>query len=287
MRIARAGTIEALDADYTRTAYLKGLTRDVVLRRHVLRNSLLPTITVVATQVGYLIGGLVVVETRVQLPGDRVPDLQRGQGQGLPDARVGRAHDRHRVPRRDDHRRPDVRAPEPANPVLDAIELHGDLPVDVHGPIPAGRPLPRSCRSRPNGATPLRRLLASKTFVAGALILLFWIVRRDLRNAFHARARTPPVRTRSRASRARTGSARTRSGATSSRGSSPARARSSIDRDARDPPRRRGRDDPRARHRVLPRRRRQHPEPDHRRGPRAAAVIIAIVAVTVARASRT
>ncbi len=68
-RIARAGTIEALDADYTRTAYLKGLTRKVVIRQHVLRNSLLPTITVVATQVGYLIGGLAVVETLFNYPG--------------------------------------------------------------------------------------------------------------------------------------------------------------------------------------------------------------------------
>jgi peptide/nickel transport system permease protein len=62
-RMARAGTIEALESDYTRTAVLKGLPRRTVLMRHVLRNSLLPTITVIATQTGYLIGGLVVVET--------------------------------------------------------------------------------------------------------------------------------------------------------------------------------------------------------------------------------
>jgi len=62
-RMARAGTIEALNSDYVRTATLKGLKRSVVIRRHVLRNSLLPTITVIATQTGYLIGGLVVVET--------------------------------------------------------------------------------------------------------------------------------------------------------------------------------------------------------------------------------
>ncbi|MEP6811452.1 MAG: ABC transporter permease [Actinomycetota bacterium] len=61
-RMARAGTIEALDADYTRTAYLKGLATRTVLRRHVLRNGLLPTIAVIATQSGYLIGGLVVIE---------------------------------------------------------------------------------------------------------------------------------------------------------------------------------------------------------------------------------
>jgi peptide/nickel transport system permease protein len=68
-RITRAGTIEALDADYTRTAALKGLPRRVVIRRHVLRNSLLPTIAVVATQTGYLIGGLVVIETLFNYPG--------------------------------------------------------------------------------------------------------------------------------------------------------------------------------------------------------------------------
>lgn len=61
-RMARAGTIEALHADYTRTAVLKGLPRRTVIRRHVLRNSLLPTIAVVATQVGYLFGGLVAIE---------------------------------------------------------------------------------------------------------------------------------------------------------------------------------------------------------------------------------
>jgi peptide/nickel transport system permease protein len=61
-RITRAGTVEVLHSDYTRTAYLKGLPRRTVILRHVLRNSLLPTIAVVATQTGYLIGGLVVVE---------------------------------------------------------------------------------------------------------------------------------------------------------------------------------------------------------------------------------
>jgi peptide/nickel transport system permease protein len=61
-RIARAGTVEALDADYTRTAILKGLPWLTVLRRHVLRNALLPSIAVAASLVGYLAGGLVVVE---------------------------------------------------------------------------------------------------------------------------------------------------------------------------------------------------------------------------------
>lgn len=62
-RMTRAGTIEALSADYTRTAILKGLPRRTVLRRHVLRNSLVPTIAVLAVQVSYLLGGLLVTET--------------------------------------------------------------------------------------------------------------------------------------------------------------------------------------------------------------------------------
>lgn len=62
-KMARSGTVEALDADYTRTAILKGLPAHVVIMRHVLRNALPPTITVSATQLGYMVGGLVVVET--------------------------------------------------------------------------------------------------------------------------------------------------------------------------------------------------------------------------------
>ncbi len=68
-RMARAGTVEALDSDYARTAVLKGLPWRVVIFRHVLRNALLPTITVVATQLGYLVGGLVVVESLFRYQG--------------------------------------------------------------------------------------------------------------------------------------------------------------------------------------------------------------------------
>src|SRR5690606_16393283 len=68
-RMARAGTIEAAGSDYTRTATLKGLPRRRVLTRHVLRNGLIPTLTVTATQVGYLVGGLVAVEVAFTYPG--------------------------------------------------------------------------------------------------------------------------------------------------------------------------------------------------------------------------
>jgi peptide/nickel transport system permease protein len=78
-RIARAGVVEALDADYTRTAYLKGLPHNTVIRRHVLRNALLPTIAVIATQCGYLLGGLVAIEYLFNYRGIGVTVLEAGQ----------------------------------------------------------------------------------------------------------------------------------------------------------------------------------------------------------------
>ncbi len=62
LRMARAGIIVALESDYARTAHLKGLKPTQVLLRHVLRNGLIPTVAVVATQIGYIFGGLVVIE---------------------------------------------------------------------------------------------------------------------------------------------------------------------------------------------------------------------------------
>jgi len=83
-RIARAGTVEALDADYTRTAVLKGVPRVVVMRRHVLRNALLPTISVVATQIGYMIGGLVVIEILFNYRGIGLLIFQATQDKDFP-----------------------------------------------------------------------------------------------------------------------------------------------------------------------------------------------------------
>ncbi|MFT4656180.1 MAG: peptide/nickel transport system permease protein [Ilumatobacter sp.] len=61
-RITRAGTINALDADYTRTAFMRGLTTRDVFRKHVARNALQPTVAVLGTQLGYLFGGMVALE---------------------------------------------------------------------------------------------------------------------------------------------------------------------------------------------------------------------------------
>ena len=61
-RMTRAGTIDVLQSDYTRTAAMKGLTTGQTMRRHVLRNALIPTVAVIAVQIGYLFGGIIAVE---------------------------------------------------------------------------------------------------------------------------------------------------------------------------------------------------------------------------------
>lgn len=68
-RMTRSSTIEVLRTDYIRTAYLKGLPRREVLVNHVLRNALIPTVTIVAISIGWLIGGLIVTESVFGYPG--------------------------------------------------------------------------------------------------------------------------------------------------------------------------------------------------------------------------
>lgn len=69
MRMTRANVIEATQTDYVRTAILKGLPMRRVILRHVLPNAMLPTITVIATNFGWMLGGLVVVERVFAYPG--------------------------------------------------------------------------------------------------------------------------------------------------------------------------------------------------------------------------
>jgi peptide/nickel transport system permease protein len=88
-RIARAGMVEALEADYTRTVTLKGLRRSRVIFRHVLRNALLPTITVIAAQTSYLLGGLVVVETLFRYQGIGSLILTAARGKDYPMMEAG------------------------------------------------------------------------------------------------------------------------------------------------------------------------------------------------------
>lgn len=69
VRMTRAGIIDELKKPYVRTATLKGVPQNQVIVRHVLRNALLPTITVIAVSFGWLIGGLIVIENVFSYPG--------------------------------------------------------------------------------------------------------------------------------------------------------------------------------------------------------------------------
>ncbi len=68
-RMVRSEMVDVLHSDYVRAARLKGLSDPTVLFRHALRNALMPVITIVALDVGYLLGGIIVVEEIFAIPG--------------------------------------------------------------------------------------------------------------------------------------------------------------------------------------------------------------------------
>lgn len=68
-RMTRSSLLDVLGQDYIRTARAKGVAESRVLRHHALRNALIPVVTVVGVQAGYLLGGIVVVEDVFSLPG--------------------------------------------------------------------------------------------------------------------------------------------------------------------------------------------------------------------------
>jgi peptide/nickel transport system permease protein len=68
-RTLRSSLLETLSEDYVRTARAKGLAHDAVIRRHALKNALIPVVTVLGLQFGGLIGGAVITEYVFALPG--------------------------------------------------------------------------------------------------------------------------------------------------------------------------------------------------------------------------
>jgi len=69
MRLTRSGMIDALAADYIRTARAKGLSRSKIILKHALRNAAMPVVSIAAVQLGFMLGGSVVIETVFALPG--------------------------------------------------------------------------------------------------------------------------------------------------------------------------------------------------------------------------
>lgn len=68
-RMQRSSMISVMNSDYIRAATLKGMPRNYVIFRHALKNAMLPTITIIGMNMGWLFGGLVVVETLFGFPG--------------------------------------------------------------------------------------------------------------------------------------------------------------------------------------------------------------------------
>ena len=237
-RMARAGTIEALNSDYARTAVLKGLPQATVIRRHILRNSLLPTITVIATQTGYLIGGLVVVETLFNYQGLGNLIYKAAHAKDFPMLEAGvliigvvyvlatlaadllltSLNPRLRIGDRSERPGPAAsRAgdPAPVDPAAPLERTGGYLgATGAAALVAAGRATPARWRL----------LLRRPTFWVGAAILLFWVACAIFGHAISRRT----TRSRSNCSRptsprpGRTGSAPTRSAGTCCPGSSSA-----------------------------------------------------------------
>jgi peptide/nickel transport system permease protein len=68
-RLVRASLLEVLKMEYVITARAKGLGENLVILKHALKNALIPTVTVIGLQVGFLIGGAIVIETVFAVPG--------------------------------------------------------------------------------------------------------------------------------------------------------------------------------------------------------------------------
>jgi peptide/nickel transport system permease protein len=88
-RMVRSELVDVLHSDYIRAARMKGLSSGTVLRRHALRNALLPTITIVALDVGYLLGGVIVVEEIFAIPGIGRQLIVAIQARDLPSIQAG------------------------------------------------------------------------------------------------------------------------------------------------------------------------------------------------------
>jgi peptide/nickel transport system permease protein len=68
-RQARSSTLEVVRQDYIRTAWSKGLTERIIVIRHIVKNSLIPVVTILGMQIGFIFGGSVLIETIFNIPG--------------------------------------------------------------------------------------------------------------------------------------------------------------------------------------------------------------------------
>ena len=69
MRLTRSGMVDALRSDYVRTARAKGLSRASIVLKHAARNAAMPVVAIAAVQLGFMLGGSIVIESVFSLPG--------------------------------------------------------------------------------------------------------------------------------------------------------------------------------------------------------------------------
>ena len=134
-RLTRAGMIQAMGSDYIRTARAKGLSRASILLKHALRNAAIPVVAIAAVQLGFMLGGSIVIEQVFALHGvgflawesiaeerlsrraGRRPcpggDLRRPHHAGRPDERRARSQAAQRMSVAGGHGRPQARLEEP------------------------------------------------------------------------------------------------------------------------------------------------------------------------------
>ena len=123
-RMIRANVMDTLGEDYVRTARAKGAPENVVIRRHVLRNALLPVVTMLGLDIGVALGGAIFTEAIFNLPGlgrlalNSVLNLDLPTMQGV--IVFATLHDHPPEPRR----RPDLRVDRPEDPARMTTGLH-------------------------------------------------------------------------------------------------------------------------------------------------------------------
>ena len=178
-RMTRAGVITALNADYTRTATMKGMSSSQVMRRHNLRNALAPTITVISVQIGYLIGAVIGVDGRRDA--GRRGRARRAGAAGRRAAGGHRLHavhlarrPSHRLPQSSgtsgDHTMSDLEQP-PADP--DEVISSPGIDMFVPGHAPTNAPLNERKQARRENWRLIRRRPA---FLFGVFILTVWVI---------------------------------------------------------------------------------------------------------------
>ena len=91
MRLTRAGMIDALASDYIRTARAKGLQPATIVLKHALRNAAMPVVSIAAVQLGFMLGGSIVIEQMFALHGVGYLGLGIDQQERLPGGAGGRA----------------------------------------------------------------------------------------------------------------------------------------------------------------------------------------------------